>query len=185
MIRKVMIFLAVSLVSAQAFAAGNAGADVVYSSQATRWELDSKLGVTGKVLSAETLVDLTRKQVILNIVGQTNCPPNAKCLWGGNVTKQIVLPIVSMKKDVCGNKIVRAATDNRMVDGILEQLTVTDLTQNHCPTFTAYADTDTVYETDGFNRRLGTEIKTRSLIQGGKLVRSFELARQIKVGLGN
>src|SRR4051794_26346591 len=71
-------------------------------------------------------VDLEQNQLTLNLQPAFYCPPGAMCVQVMPAPIEFTMPIESVTTGNCGETIYTGATNDLMVDGILQQLTVTD-----------------------------------------------------------
>jgi hypothetical protein len=97
-------------------------------------------------------------------IDRNTCPPGKYCTLMLHADINAILPIVSVETNECGIKTVIAKKDQRPVDGILQQLTVMDFSQNTCPTFAEIIGT-AEYLTSGYrapNEVEDTQVSTMS-----------------------
>lgn len=109
-----------------------------------------------------------RKEIVLTLNVAPDCQAGMVCPAVLN-EHVITLPLVGQKYDGCGNTTYIAKRDMRPVDGALELLSVTDHTDNKCPTFAPLPETGITYETSVYDRINGGEVSTYSSFEAGKL----------------
>ncbi len=109
-----------------------------------------------------------RREIVLTIQYAPECPAGLVCTLA-LANHEITLPLVGQKYDSCGNTTYIAKRDLRPVDGALELLSVTDHTDNKCPTFVALPETGVTFQTSVYDRINGGEVSTYSSFEAGKL----------------
>lgn len=109
-----------------------------------------------------------KEEITLTFNVAPDCPAGMFCA-AVLVPHVITLPLKSQTTDQCGNTTFIAKRDMRPVDGALEQIAVTDHTDNKCPTFVALPATGITYETSIYDRINGAQVSTYSNFEAGKL----------------
>lgn len=124
---------------------------------------------------AQLVLNFDKAEVSLNIKVAFNCPDGRVCAQVMPVPVQVELPIVSIVTDMCGIRTVTAEFDNRVADGELQQIKVTDPSQMTCRTFVAVQPKAT-YVTSYFDRLDGKTVTNKSTmllslqaVKGGNL----------------
>ncbi|MFT6070707.1 MAG: hypothetical protein ACJAT2_001330 [Bacteriovoracaceae bacterium] len=109
-----------------------------------------------------------RREIVLTLNVAPDCQAGMVC--PAVLTDHVItLPLVSQKYDECGNTTYIAKKDLRPVDGAMELLSVTDHTDNKCPTFVALPETGVTFQTSFYDRINGGEVSTYSSFEAGKL----------------
>ncbi|TNE97820.1 MAG: hypothetical protein EP326_10840 [Deltaproteobacteria bacterium] len=118
------------------------------------------------IFAGNVMVDTARKQIHLSFDFTPDCPINAFCAQGHET---ITLPLVQTYTNVCGIKVYKALKDMMPVDGVKEELTVYDNSNNHCPTFAPLAETQVDFQTTWYNRIEGGLSSTFDRFEGDTL----------------
>ena len=167
-----LIALTCATVSAQSSAQASAGIinkdKVARATALENIQLDRKLAPIGEAIGGSIEVDVPHKTAYLRIDLGIVCPAGQMCPQMMPAPFKIELPIVSVKVDACGTKIIVAKHDDRPVDGALQLLTVEDNTQNHCPHMVAMPATSVVFQTEAFGR--GGDVKTTTTATGPEMM---------------
>ena len=74
-----------------------------------------------------------------------DCPVGTICALLMPAPTIITLPLISSFVGHCGSEIYHALVDETPVDGLKEEITVTDNTNNTCPTFNILPETEVQY----------------------------------------
>lgn len=110
-------------------------------------------------------------QISVNEINQTmtlflslgpKCAPGMMCPMY-LIARKIELPIISGKRDQCHIVTYEALKDSMPVDGSKDTLTVTDYSNNTCPSFAAYPETEVIYASEYYNRLEGKLVRERNV----------------------
>jgi hypothetical protein len=140
----------------------------IWDAELTRLDLDENFPDRDLITSGRVGIHYSRQEAALRLERGAECPEGAQCFNGGLESIRIVLPIVSMETDDCGNRHIVARRDSRMGDGPLEVLEIHDHTRNHCPTLVEYPATEVSYDTE-LSGIIGRVRKTHSTFAGKAL----------------
>ena len=110
---------------------------------------------------ANLVLNYDKSEVSLNIEVAFHCPGGNICAQVMPVPVQVELPIISIKTDGCGIRIVTAQLDRRASDGDLQQIKISDPSQMTCRTFLAVQPKAT-YTTTYFDRLDGKTVTEQS-----------------------
>ena len=102
-------------------------------------------------------LDYTTSEVTLTLYPSFHCPEGAFCAMMMPAPVIVTLPLVDRQVDTCGNVHYTAKKDLRTVDGINEEIVVSDNRGNRCLTFVALPPTGVSYRQQGFDRMEGKE----------------------------
>ncbi len=105
-------------------------------------------------------VSISDDTVELNVDISPNCEDTRPCPMYMPPPIQAKLPIVSIEKSFCGDKIV-ALLDKRPVDGRLQKIEIVDYTNALCEKVILNV-IELDYTTQGYDMRNGKEIKTKA-----------------------
>jgi hypothetical protein len=97
-------------------------------------------------------VNFFTKEIHLTFQPAMNCPQGKFCALVVPAPLKVYVNLIKTEKDTCGNTIYKGKRDTLAVDGDLKEITVTDYTQNTCPTFVAWPETKITYRHEGYNR---------------------------------
>lgn len=124
----------------------------------------SNMRIYGGVVKVRQL----QKEIVLTLDTALDCHPGLICpaVLGTHV---ITLALTDKRIDGCGNTVFTAKRDLRPVDGALKILTVTDFTDNKCPTFAALPETGITFQTSVYDRINGGVVSSHSSFEAGKL----------------
>jgi hypothetical protein len=126
----------------------------------------------GDIASGDIQINLSDRELSLSITNAVNCAAHTRiCLSARPRVTQIDLPVVSLKKGVCGDVIYTAFSDAMPVDGLRETIVVTDHTGPTCLRLIApLAPTEIVYTRESMSRRTGTLSKETTALTAGSLI---------------
>lgn len=110
---------------------------------------------------AQLVLNYDLSEVSLNIKVAFHCPDGRICAQVMPVPVQVHLPIVSVHTDLCGIRTVTAMLDDRLVDGMLQQIRITDPSKMTCRTFIAVHPKAT-YVTSFYDRNDGKTVTNQS-----------------------
>jgi hypothetical protein len=134
-----------------------------------RIQLDENLAPIGKAVGGSIELDVPNKTATLRIELAVECKAGEMCPHIVPAPIEVTLPIVSVKVDGCGTKMIIAKQDERPLDGALHLLTIEDNTTNICPHFVMMSPTVVVYQTEIFDRRSGKAVKTMTTAYGPEM----------------
>lgn len=101
---------------------------------------------------ASLVLNYDKGEVALNVQVAFYCPEDRVCAQVTPRPLSVVLPIVSVKTDICGIRTVTAQIDRRPADGELQQIRVSDPSHMTCKTFVAVIP-EAIYTTSYSDRR--------------------------------
>ena len=81
---------------------------------------------------AQLILNFDKSVVEFNIQIAFRCPDDRICAQIMPLPVQIELPIISVKTDRCGVRIVEAQLDNQDADGELQKIEIVDPSQSSC-----------------------------------------------------
>lgn len=122
----------------------------------------------GKLVIGEKLVEL-----LINV--KKVCPPGRFCTMEMPAPIYVKLPIVDIEKTGCGDIII-AKIDDRPVDGILNQLVITDYTHAECKMYVENP-VQVEYTTVYYNRIDGVEVEATSQFEFTPAKATFPLQK--------
>lgn len=140
---------------------------VTYTADITEADIDPKLNWHHAMNSGTVDVDFRKGVVRLTVYAKSPCPPNRICAMMMPAPYIVELPIVSVKRNGCGELVTTAKRDKRPVDGSLQQLTVVDHSQLICR-YLPRAATIVEYITDS-PRTINGHVSTKSEFLAGPL----------------
>ncbi len=108
----------------------------------------------------QLVVDYSASKLSLSVELRPNCAPGMMCAQVIRILKA-ELPITSIKTDSCGIHTVIASKDDRPVDGSLNKVTFSDVTDMTCKTFVAVIPQAT-YESSFFDRLSGKAVSEKT-----------------------
>lgn len=102
--------------------------------------------------SGSVRIDFLIKEIQVILQPAMNCPAGEICAAVMPAPLKNRAYLIRVEKDNCGNTIYVGKRDMSAVDGDVKEITVTDYTQNICPTFVALPSTEIVYRHSGYGR---------------------------------
>jgi hypothetical protein len=144
--KNAIVIALVSLASVNAFAAPK-------SARITSMNLDPYAFNHVAYNHGSITVDGHSRDATLSLYRTIRCAPGALCAQMIAAPLTITLEIVSRKTNTCGAVVYSAVSDNRMVDGLRQVLTITDNATNDCKTMRAISPVEVTYETMGMTRK--------------------------------
>ena len=120
---------------------------------------------------AQLILNFDKSEVELNIQVAFRCPEGRICAQVMPVPVSVELPIVSVKTDSCGVRVVEAQLDNRSADGELQNIEIVDPSHITCETLGLISPKAT-YTTSYTDHRNGQTVVNQS-----KMLLSLEFVR--------
>ncbi|MGZ3769462.1 MAG: hypothetical protein ACXVCP_00570 [Bdellovibrio sp.] len=162
---KMFVSAALLVSSVFSFSAHATKFDLVYKSNLNNINTDSQLGVNPQ--TGTVVYNPSKKTLTLFITfSKSSCAPGNICPLYVQPPFQIELPIVEIKQDTCGAKVVVAEINNPSVDGDLDHLEITDNSTNHCQYIRAIASVEGEFHKTYFDRYHGTEVTATATFEG-------------------
>ena len=110
---------------------------------------------------ASLVLNYEKAEVTLTVTRHFSCPAGQMCAQMMPAPLVVQLPVVSVTSDSCGLRTVTAKQDSRPVDGMLQEIKVTDSSRMTCKTFVAVEPT-AIYKTAFFDRMSGKAVQDES-----------------------
>lgn len=150
----------------------------IYRSELTRFETDPLVVDPASIQRGMVQVDYTQRVALLVLERKHSCSFSAICVDVMPEAMTIRLPLVSVEKNNCGQRVITARTDDRNRDGELKELVIMDNSGYSCAESggNLLADTTVEYRTEA-PRTVTGKVTTRSSFEGGRL----ELSKLIQL----
>lgn len=106
-----------------------------------------------RIQSGNVTINLEAGRIELTLFPSFYCPPDRNCAQVMPAPIVVSAPLQSIEEGACRTIVYTASKDYRMVDGVLETITVTDNSRNPCQTLVPLKATEVRYSIEGGERR--------------------------------